>query len=87
MRIALRVRGYRQRATLRSLRVVAFVSGMLLVRGHDRSERVAHALRCRGFDGRLRSLATFRTTPADVVAFAVIGGSAVALLVGDLMLR
>ena len=29
-------------------------------------------MRCRGFDGRFRSLATFRTQAADVLAFALI---------------
>jgi cobalt/nickel transport system permease protein len=83
MRIALRVRGYRQRATLRSLRVVAHVAGMLLVRGHDRAERVAQALRCRGFDGTFRALARFRTRPVDVVFFIIILGSASGLLLWD----
>jgi cobalt/nickel transport system permease protein len=84
MRIALRVRGYRQRATLRSLRVVAHVSGMLLVRGHDRAERVAHALRCRGFDGKFRALAQFRTQPVDVLFFMMIVGTAAGLLLWDM---
>jgi cobalt/nickel transport system permease protein len=83
IRIALRVRGYRQRATLSSLRVVANVSGMLLVRGNDRAERVAHALRCRGFDGEFRALTSFRTRPRDVLFFASILAASVGLVLWD----
>ena len=36
-------------------------------------------MRCRGFDGRFRSLAAFRTRPADVLAFALIAAGAVGL--------
>jgi cobalt/nickel transport system permease protein len=84
LRVALRVRGYRNRVTLHSYRTVGHVAGTLLVRGHERAERVGQAMRCRGFDGRYRSLAVFRTTPADVAAFAVIVGAALGLLLFDL---
>jgi cobalt/nickel transport system permease protein len=83
LRIALRVRGYRNRVTLHSYRTVGHVAGTLLVRGHERAERVGQAMRCRGFDGRYRSLASFRTTPADVAAFAIIVGAALGLLLFD----
>jgi hypothetical protein len=42
-------------------------------------------MRCRGFDGRFRSLAAFRTTAADVAAFALIAGGAAGLLVLSLV--
>jgi cobalt/nickel transport system permease protein len=83
LRIAVRVRGYRNRATLHSYRTVGHVAGTLLVRGHERAERVGQAMRCRGFDGRFRSLMSFGTTPADVIAFALIVGAALGLLVFD----
>jgi cobalt/nickel transport system permease protein len=83
LRVALRVRGYRNRATLHCYRTVGHVAGTLLVRGYERAERVGQALRCRGFDGRFRTLTEFRTRPADVVACALIGGAAVALLLWD----
>jgi cobalt/nickel transport system permease protein len=77
LRIALRVRGFRNRPTWRSYRTVGVVAGCLLVRGWERAERVGQAMRCRGFDGRFRSLAAFRTTAADVVAFALMAAGAV----------
>src|SRR5262245_39865616 len=78
MRIALRTRGYRNRATRHCYRTIGHVAGTLLVRGAERAERVAQAMRCRGFDGQFRSLTEFRTTATDVLAFigvvAVFGG-------------
>jgi cobalt/nickel transport system permease protein len=86
LRIALRVRGYRNRPTRHSYRTLGHVAGTLLVRGHERAERVGQAMRCRGFDGRFRSLAAFRTTAADVLAFALIVGAAAALCGWDWLL-
>jgi cobalt/nickel transport system permease protein len=87
IRIALRVRGYRQRATLRSMRIVANVWGMLLLRASERADRVSHALQCRGYDGRFRALAEFKTRYLDVVFWAVVSGVALGLLVWDFMER
>ncbi len=83
LRVALRVRGFRNRADRRSYQIIGQVAGTLLVRGHERAERVAQAMRCRGFDGQFRSLHTFRTTAADVLAFALITAAAGGLLAWD----
>lgn len=85
LRIALRVRGYRNRANRHSYRTIGHVAGALLVRSFERSERVGQAMRCRGFDGRFRSLTEFATRPADVAAFLLIAGAAAALLVCDIL--
>jgi cobalt/nickel transport system permease protein len=85
LRTALRVRGYRNRANRHSYRTVGHVAGTLLVRSYERSERVGQAMRCRGFDGRFRSLAEFATRPADVLAFLLIAGGAAALLAWDVL--
>lgn len=87
LRVALRVRGYRNRACRHSYHTVGSVAGTLLVRSYERAERVGQAMRCRGFDGRFRSLAAFRTTAADVAAFGLIVASAAGLLVWDLVQR
>src|SRR5204863_7888250 len=77
LRVAVRVRGYRARVNRHSYLTVGHVAGTLLVRGFERSERVGQAMRCRGFDGRFRSLTAFRTTAADVLTFLlVLAGSA-----------
>lgn len=83
LRVALRVRGYRQRLTAHSFRTVAHTAATLFVRGHDRAERVAHAMRCRGFDGRFRTLSSFVTRPRDVAAFAAVTFVAVGLVLLD----
>jgi cobalt/nickel transport system permease protein len=83
LRIALRVRGFRNRADRRSYQTIGLVAGTLLVRSHERAERVAAAMRCRGFDGRFRSLHTFCTSATDVLAFALITGTAGGLLLWD----
>jgi cobalt/nickel transport system permease protein len=83
LRIALRVRGYRHRATLHSYRTVGHVAGTLFVRSYERAERVGHAMRCRGFDGCFRALGDFRTRLPDVLMFAGIMVFAVGLLVWD----
>jgi cobalt/nickel transport system permease protein len=72
LRIALRVRGYRNRANRHSYRTLGHVAGTLLVRGYERAERVGQAMRCRGFDGRFRTLTAFRTTAADLLAFGLL---------------
>ncbi len=84
LRVALRVRGYRHRANRHGYRTVGRVAGTLLVRSHERAERVAHAMRCRGFDGRFRSLTAFRTTAADVTGFVLITSAAAGLLLWSL---
>jgi cobalt/nickel transport system permease protein len=87
IRIALRARGYRNRATRHSYRTVGHVTGTLLVRSHERGERVAQAMRCRGFDGQYRSLSTFRTRAADVLFFLTLTAGSAGLLTWDLVGR
>jgi cobalt/nickel transport system permease protein len=83
MRIALRTRGYRNRATRHSYRTIGHVTGTLLVRGAERAERVGQAMRCRGFDGQFRSLTQFHTTATDVLAFLGLVVAFVGLVVWD----
>jgi cobalt/nickel transport system permease protein len=87
LRTALRVRGFRARASGHTYRTVGQVTGTLLVRGTERAERVAQAMRCRGFDGRFRTLDDFRTTRADVLACVGMVVAAAGLVVGDWAIR
>jgi cobalt/nickel transport system permease protein len=84
LRVALRVRGYRNRVSRHSYRTVGHVAGTMLVRGVERAERVVQAMRCRGFDGRFRSLTPFQTRAPDVAAFVLLAGVAAGLLLWDL---
>jgi cobalt/nickel transport system permease protein len=83
LRVAVRVRGYRNRANRHSYRTAGHVAGTLLVRGYERAERVGQAMRCRGFDGQFRSLTSFRTRPADVLLFLLVVTGAAALCLWD----
>jgi cobalt/nickel transport system permease protein len=86
LRVALRARGFRARADGHTYRTVGNVTGTLLVRSHERAERVGQAMRCRGFDGRFRSLTEFRTAPADVAFLAAAVAAAAGLVAWDLLL-
>jgi len=86
LRVAMRVRGYRSRATRHGYRTVGHLAGTLLVRGVERAERVGQAMRCRGFDGRFRSLTSFHTRPADVAAFLLLAAGAAGLLTWDILI-
>jgi cobalt/nickel transport system permease protein len=87
LRLALRTRGFRPTADRHGYRTLGHVTGAILVRGADRAERVADAMRCRGFDGRFHTLTAFRTTPADVGAFLVAVVGTTGLVVWDQLLR
>ncbi|MBX9677363.1 MAG: cobalt ECF transporter T component CbiQ [Gemmataceae bacterium] len=87
LRTALRVRAFRNRADMHSWRTIGNVSGTLLVRSSDRAERVAQAMRCRGFDGQFRTLHAFRTRWFDVACFALLNGAAVGILLWDVANR
>ena len=66
LRTALRVRGFRGYVNPHTYRTIGHVAGTLLVRSHDRAERVHQAMRCRGFEGKFRTLEGGRTATADV---------------------
>jgi cobalt/nickel transport system permease protein len=83
LRVAVRVRGFRNQASRHAYATVGRVAGSLLVRSHERAERVHQAMLCRGFDGRFRTLTDFRTRAADVLAFLVTAGCAVILAAVD----
>lgn len=86
LRVALRARGFRPRTDRHTYRTVGQAVGSLLVRGGDRAERVADAMRCRGFDGTFHTLAQFRATPADVFAALLVAAATIALVLVDRLL-
>ncbi len=83
LRTALRVRGFRNRADAHGYRTVGQVAGTLLVRGHERSERVAQAMRCRAFAGEFHSQREYQTHAADVLMFVAIVSYSAGLVVWD----
>jgi cobalt/nickel transport system permease protein len=85
LRVAMHVRGFRARANRHTYRSTAHLAGALLVRGFERAERVAQAMRCRGYDGRFHSLARLRTRVIDVWLFLLIVGPVLAICVADFL--
>lgn len=83
LRRAWRARGFRFATTRHAYRTVGQAVGSLAVRADDRAERVAAALRCRGFDGGMKPLDPFRTRPADVLGFLACVLAAVGLVSAD----
>jgi cobalt/nickel transport system permease protein len=83
LRIALRVRGFRNRMSLHSYKTLAHLAGAILVRGHARAERVAQAMRCRGFTGKFLCLETFRTRTPEIAFFVLMSGASAAMISVD----
>lgn len=81
MAAGMRVRGFRKRTDLETLRAVANFLGMLFVRSFERTERVFDAMRARGYRGRFPAPAELRMQKADLaLAFAwlAVGAALVA---------
>lgn len=68
-RIALRLRGFRNRVKWETYRTISSVVGTLLVLGFEHTERVSQAMRCRGYQGRVETLQDFKTTRSDCLLF------------------
>jgi cobalt/nickel transport system permease protein len=83
IRIALRTRGFLARANRQGYRTLGYATGAILVRGTDRADRVAAAMRCRGFDGTFRTTITFRTTTADFISWLLAIFFIAAMIVWD----
>ncbi len=81
LRAAMKVRAFRPALNRHTLRTYGYLVGMLLVRSLDRAERVAAAMRCRGFHGRFYLLHHFGFTRADA-AFALLLLAALACVAG-----
>lgn len=65
LRIAMKMRGFRPRNNRHTYQSFGYLIGMLLVRALERSERILHAMKCRGFTGRLVLLDSLRYTSRD----------------------
>jgi cobalt/nickel transport system permease protein len=65
MHRGMRVRGFRKRCDLETLRILGNFLGMLLVRSFERTQRVHDAMLSRGYDGKLLWTVAFRATGVD----------------------
>ncbi len=76
---AMRLRGFRPRMSRHTYRSYGYLVGMLLVRSHDRAERILAAMKCRGFRGRFYLLDHFAFSRCDV-CFAALSASTLLVL-------
>jgi cobalt/nickel transport system permease protein len=82
MRTAAVARGARSATWLRRLHLTGSMVGMLLVRSFERTDRVYHAMRARGYRGEVRTLDDFEWTLVDIdksIATAVLTAALVVL--------
>lgn len=78
LRLAMQARAFTPGANRHTWRVYGWLFGMLMVRSIERAERVVAAMRCRGFDGRLRPLredAGFRRGDGVFVLASTLGAA------------
>ncbi len=68
----LKIRGFHPRTNLHTYRTYAYLVGMVIVRSHDRAERVRAAMLCRGFSGRFYDLSEFSFKASDLVALVLM---------------
>lgn len=78
---AARVRGFVAGANWHTYRTLGNLAGTLLVRGHERAQRVHRAMLARGFDGTFRSLHRFQTRWVDVLGWLGLTFAAAGILV------
>jgi cobalt/nickel transport system permease protein len=83
MNRGMRVRGFRKRFDLETLRTLGNFLGMLLVRSFERTQRVHDAMLSRGYDGRLLRTISFQATGVDWVKGASWVAGGIGLLVLD----
>ena len=56
---AAKIRGFRPKTSLHTYRTFAYFLGVLFIRASSRAERVAQAMKCRGFNGRYYCLCEY----------------------------
>jgi cobalt/nickel transport system permease protein len=69
---AMDIRGFRPRNNIHTYKSYAYLVGMLLVKSHDRAERVRAAMLCRGFTGRFYDLSEFSMGRTDLIFLIIM---------------
>ncbi|OKH89843.1 hypothetical protein LF95_08040 [Thalassospira sp. TSL5-1] len=67
LRQSMRARAFRLKTNRHSWKMVGYLVGMLLVRAHERSERIIWAMKCRGFHGHYHFAHLPRLARRDIV--------------------
>lgn len=69
---AIKIRGFHPRTNLHTYRTYAYLVGMVIVKSHDRAQRVRAAMLCRGFSGRFYDLSDFSFKASDLVILVLM---------------
>ena len=77
---AMKARGFRPSMRLHTYKTYADMTGMLLVRSLERSERIMDAMKCRGFTGSFHVVSHFRFERCDLV-FTLVSAAVLSTLV------
>ena len=64
---ALDIRGFIPKTNMHTYRTYAYLIGMLIVKSHERAERVHAAMLCRGFNGKFFDLTEFSIKKNDLI--------------------
>ncbi len=73
MFIALEARLFKKRTDIRTFKMIGNLTGMLFVRGFERTQSVYNAMVSRGYKGSLRTLDEFQLCRKDFIkAFLVL---------------
>lgn len=64
---AIEIRGFIPGTNMHTYRTYAYLIGMLIVKSHDRAERVHAAMLCRGFHGKFFDLTEFSIEKKDLI--------------------
>lgn len=72
LRDAMRVRAFKPGTNIHTYRSYGYLIGMLLIRSFERSERIYHAMLCRGFQGRFYLLDHFHMHRRDIAFLLVM---------------
>ena len=90
MRTAMRLRGYRKRGlSINGLVTLASLTGTLLIRGFEQSERVFRAMRLRGYGTSVSSQdnRTIKISRFDILLTVVVISASVLIVSAELLLR
>jgi len=70
---AIEIRGFIPGTNMHTYRTYAYLVGMLIVKSHDRAERVHAAMLCRGFHGKFFDLTEFSIEKKDLIFLVLFG--------------
>ena len=85
MRVALTLRGFRNRSNIKSIRNSANLAGSILVRSYEQTERIYRAMLLRGYNGRIVSDKIFKPGITDIILSMIIIAIPLAVLYAETM--